>query len=1833
MADPPKTYFVTDKAVVVAGGGKKKPAKQKQRNIDRKLGATMPDFEASASRPAPALGVGKEDTKPRGARLYERYGLVYDPEAEQNPITQAERDALTDLYTEVTGRDITLEDDTLSALERHNLIMRRAGKRRAIERLRGKDDIPEFASAADALDWMRSQQKKRDAPSGEPGVLDRALGMAGEALRGTPGVGPIATSIGLAGALQDEASAGLPEDGTIGRIVRPVNKAIERASDAIEPLPGIPKPQVTINPFDASGSRLSFAPRTIGENVEGVTKTAGLAAAAGVDATAGLAERGLKKLGEAPVTLYGTGYSAAPGGQPGRIGRDLPSTSRPAPRDRLKSQQITVAEVVDEVAKLGSNPNRIVNVATDLDTNLENADPVINEISAAVQRGERIDVVEGMLEPQGAKEQQKGSPFSADVDASMRAFAKANGWDDSEWALLTPAERLFRGNTKYNPLLIGLRNVVRSVGEAGAVPAAAKAAADATAAMLRGDASQAEQMLTDAIAPFARARATQNKRGIWAALGEFLRDDPVYFALIANSMLRTASRGVGAGLRAAGSERVQPGRIVTAVGEEVRTPPQPRPLPEVPEPRPGQASARERIDAQREAARIDAENRQRQQAYEFAPDEEARIAASDRYTPEYAIGVTTGRAFNDLVMLPLKKKIAERFKIVGRTLAKRDAERYSRRELNAIQGIGLEIAAILEKALATQEGKRIRRPVDEWTKNRAAFNLVWSMETIDGRPVTPGLVADYFKRQQEDLRAEIGGRYPDKPDQDQLKYWEAQEKFFRRLDEVEIDDATMARVRAAAKPLGEANDKIIAAALGISVKEAKRANYIRLYVLDPEFEKRAQLRKRQTNLEPVQLQIAQRKIKRASDALLEYAAESGWGKKGPAASRRRYEQVREELIAELQVARRLADSLGDDELVRVFDDALAKMRVARSEAAARAVGLAQTLDALDELQMTPDQVARLSPEARAAYDDAQAAAAEARRLAEERAGVLDEIGVRRTTTATVTAAERKVAEARQEVESLRGFAKPDAAAIARAEAKLKDAQDRLARVERAQEMKEPLRQAELSRDQKVREAKRIINNGQTVLDEGDLRAALNAAQDLAAVRIRTRKDFEYYTIERARNETIDEFIARVEAQGKNPVLHLVQTRAFQQLGQAVMVTGGRRLRGDTMARVRSGRLQSSEGYTFQRGYEDPSMWRNLLFDTAELQSSVAWSQKITDLLDATSLRWRFNSDTLAKAAEIAKQLAPDESGVSVQSRALGEVINATSVEADILDYVVLPVKAPAARRPSERVDMGALRQMDPESIGGLTVRQLTERDIDPDAPGDYYLVPRGVYDGIMKAVEDEAFRFTPPKSKWNATSGWQYRLDRMTRAWRTVTLNVFPRTAVVNSLGSAMLAVQAGAGPRAMQYAAMAILGIEMRMPDGSMRALPVPPELRQRYYEQQLTNPVVASRMRLNDLPEPDAKDAAFAWAAWYMNTIRYVNGMSEDLGRLAVWYSKAYPEALRNTPDAPRFFLSAKRLTNDAVDLLEAMARGDEAWRVKHRAWMQQSFDFLGDLHKGGGFASRMRIAIPFWQWYWHMLKLTLVTMPLKYPGRALFLQMVGDIGAQYQEEHGVVVPWAWGFIPFMTKSDQVGIERQLVTQGVDSDIYPQLTIGRYTKRDGTPNIGKAIQDSINPIMSNTSLVVWSLLVGEAKEFDDKDVTRTAKDEFGIDIDSRGDSQFWNYVANRAYRMVPLMPSVISTMGRASTAFPFPGQMAEKYKGPNSLERPAEMEARNDLTDLGFDWRPWAAFLSKITVGVRYDEVEGIGPIWREQLRKDAAEFARKKSEQERKLAQIMREAFDGD
>ena len=96
---------------------------------------------------------------------------------------------------------------------------------------------------------------------------------------------------------------------------------------------------------------------------------------------------------------------------------------------------------------------------------------------------------------------------------------------------------------------------------------------------------------------------------------------------------------------------------------------------------------------------------------------------------------------------------------------------------------------------------------------------------------------------------------------------------------------------------------------------------------------------------------------------------------------------------------------------------------------------------------------------------------------------------------------------------------------------------------------------------------------------------------------------------------------------------------------------------------------------------------------------------------------------------------------------------------EVNNFRVISPKRPSAKKPADKVSLGVTPELDPDSVAGLMWQELNERTVNADVPGEYFLMPRGVYEGIQDSFADEAFRFRPSRSKVR-TAFSRYGIDR-----------------------------------------------------------------------------------------------------------------------------------------------------------------------------------------------------------------------------------------------------------------------------------------------------------------------------------------------------------------------------------------------------------------------------------------------------------------------------------------
>ena len=1788
-------------------------AKPNKKKILAQVGAAIRPSVQNSKAPAKSAS---------DVKLHAGYGLHVSPaEADaQHPVTVAELSALDALHQATTGssspngankRDIANGAGLIHAIGGARGAVAGAGGLVGIKNAGDLSKSPVFASAVDALDWLNSQnnaagdaidrrvQRFKDVWANDVAVSDKAISAAENAVLNAPIPGQHGKTSTLGGGLS-QAGENIAHAAGVVRDVR--NKVVQATA------PG--KGQMS-----GGGARGGGAPVTVG-GTEGGSIIGAINNAVSSFPVPNL------NLGALTPRVSSSGQAYTPNapqqnlGDVNNLAIDLASNTN---------------NYVDATSKIhgGYIPGSSVWISRAMDASRANGD--VNGIRIAMENG-AVNVANAPLQPY--------------QDLWLRKWAKDNGWDTSSWNSVPPEDKIYQATTSNNTTFDYWKQVARSVartaGQTGAAPAGIEAAGVAAYNLSQGDTAETKQLISAAIAPYQHFVEIAKTQGLTAAIVQFFRDDPTQALVALNAAAKAL--GVAGGIAArtgvlgrAVEEYAQVGTRVHVPGEAVNIHPTPQELPPL---EPGQnlvASGVERLRVQRENAA---------RANDFR-----RTGVSPAQHVDVTVGYTGPNILSTFIQREFKRRLAERNRTYRDRLLKNKGYTQTRLEGNVTQGLGIQIQSTIQHSI----GRRLTRP----EQDRLAWDLSRPGETIGGVANTPGLEASFYATQIKNLEdaAARANRALTLEEKQQIIHWQNSVDALSSLDKVliggsdAIHNEVLGRVRSVAKKYGDTNTQIIADALNISVKEAKRRDYLRAAVVDQKLlETKASALKASKNTGIVQLVKVQRNVRHSAEAITKYASETGWGSYGKSASRLRFSTLRAKLVNDLILAEKLSKDAGHLGQAAKYADARRKLVTSSGGSVESKALLDSTLADLSSMQASAETVAALPSAAQEAYVAAQAAtpavesaaasvsAAEATHVAN-----LAAAGVKKVDSRMVGLAQQRLQLAQDRLSSVESFPNPDQALLDKARADVASAESVVQQYQSVQASGVPLKSARQSlveatkvRDAHLAEAKKIVESQVPVLDTSEVRAAVNASGDIAAIRVRTKRQYDYYTIERARGEVLDAFIARVEAVDKGAVLHLMQRREMRRIGSPVFRRGDKKL--DTSAMggpVRSGRFKSSDGYLFASGQESfDQMWKRLLFDTTELITAKHWRDKMDQLIESTSIRYRFSSESLAEADRMVVSANPafaDPSSLDpvafkayevAKQDALGEIIRAQGVEYSVNDFQVVNLKAPNSKFPSNSTSVGNAPNVNPDSISMLMWRSLNERTIDPNAPGDYFLVPRAVYTGIQDAIRQESFRLTPE------TNPVLYKLDTWTKQWRTFTLNILPRTAFNNFAGSAILAVQAGAGPRAFWFAFKALKNEEH-----DLGGLPIPPELRQRYYEQLFTTEDFSRKGTVRQgVAEGSLIDSAYAFGGWYMNSMRKLNGMSEDFGRLAVWYSKAYPEAMRSAEGA-QFFDRMRGLTDNANAVLRDMANGDPAWAVKHEQWMKQSFDFLGDLHRGGRLASTLRIAIPFYQWYAHMLKLTFFTMPVKYPGRDLFLQMLSDIGQQYQQDHGVNVPWGWDFLPYHTGTVMVNGQPQDVTSYTSSmNWYPQNTISSLFDRQGKPSLSWITQ-TFNPLLSNAALIGLSagaVAAGSpAKDPGYSDWTRAAKDEYGNDVNKW--PGFFAYAGNKLFSMFPLSPVIMGMSGRASTALPFPGAMAQKPEGaiPSVSNPPVDVMS---LLGDGFDLRNVALFLLKATTNISTNNMYGLGPAYTQRLQKEYSYQARQKTKEDSNVAKSFRQAQQG-
>jgi hypothetical protein len=416
-----------------------------------------------------------------------------------------------------------------------------------------------------------------------------------------------------------------------------------------------------------------------------------------------------------------------------------------------------------------------------------------------------------------------------------------------------------------------------------------------------------------------------------------------------------------------------------------------------------------------------------------------------------------------------------------------------------------------------------------------------------------------------------------------------------------------------------------------------------------------------------------------------------------------------------------------------------------------------------------------------------------------------------------------------------------------------------------------------------------------------------------------------------------------------------------------------------------------------------------------------------------------------------------------------------------------------------------------------------DRKIAPDqvvvktAADTYYVMPKTAVDELRGWFADTMSTYNRPG-----------QMQKFTKAWRTQALNSTPTTPINNFLGNVVLALTGGAGPVSLARAALATVG--------KGKWADVIPSIERGSGNAGTTTGALGPEKGLfGGKHFGGGRGPVSRSGRRYVNTIRQANVLAEDYGRLALWIKQATKDAKQaQYADRRLGGLQAKiRRVND--ETMQMIADGNIDGEKIHN----YVNDFFGDLYKRGKADRALFMAVPFHRWFRHMVRLSLITMPTKYPKRAAFLMELGQVGEDYRKQHGVYPDWMRGVI-------LLGTELVGPVPGAKNLVQDTLaTTGFNPFASTTQFLGGGVGGGVNPI----TVSILSLL-GEKHVEDFGDLSssiygdesapiRDLKDWHGHAI-TRGSEEWFRAGAHEIAAWLPLVNKGFPSSGRDDAYIP---------------------------------------------------------------------------------------------
>jgi hypothetical protein len=435
------------------------------------------------------------------------------------------------------------------------------------------------------------------------------------------------------------------------------------------------------------------------------------------------------------------------------------------------------------------------------------------------------------------------------------------------------------------------------------------------------------------------------------------------------------------------------------------------------------------------------------------------------------------------------------------------------------------------------------------------------------------------------------------------------------------------------------------------------------------------------------------------------------------------------------------------------------------------------------------------------------------------------------------------------------------------------------------------------------------------------------------------------------------------------------------------------------------------------------------------------------------------------------------------------------------------IKGPEAFAAAEQLAEGLFQV--PRDASGKVIRFGKDQVVVKAADGDYYLMPADAVDSFRAWFADTMAKYNRPGL-----------LHAITKTWRVQALNSTLTTPINNFLGNVSLALTGGAGPISFARAVGATTG------RGKWASV-VDPIERGSGLAGTTTGAIRPGAKVLG------GRNPVSRAGRGYINFNRHANILAEDYGRLALWLNRSVKEAKRQ-----QFGPVMQHLRRANDETMQMIRDGNIDFEKVHN----YVDDFFGNLYKRGKYDRKLFLAVPFHRWFRHMVELSLITMPAKYPKRAVFLQELGQIGEDYRKEHGVFPDWMRGVI--LTGTELVGPyagfegAKNVVQGGIS-------TTGFNPFASASQILGGGVGGGVNPVALSAATLIFGKHVEDAGNLSSSLYTNEAAQlrdlrDYKGDPINLGSKDWFRAGAHEIAGMIPIVTKAFPASGRDDAYIP---------------------------------------------------------------------------------------------